>query len=261
MGAVQVGMLRALIEAGIVPEMLVGTSVGAVNSVWLGRDPSIKGIESLEGLWHRMKREDLFPGGRLSTAWNALRKGSFVYSNSGMRHVVEAEGFTTFEDLAVPVHVNATNLDTGEEIWFDKGPLMDPLLASCAMPGIFPPVVIDGALCIDGGVANNIPVSRAVEMGARVVYVLNVNAAAQRRELSRPHDYVMHGLVLARVQRYRRELERYGKRARIIEMPTCDVGYIPFTNMSQTERLMKTGEEVARTFLAEQGAGDRRRTG
>lgn len=251
MGAVQVGMLTALMERGIVPDALVGTSVGALNAVFLANDPTTEGVRRLHEVWSHMRRDDLFPGGRLVSAWHVLKRGSYVFSNAGLRRILQAElgDVDTFEALKLPVNLNATNMDTGEEVWFNSGPLLDPLLASAAMPGVFPPVTIGDATYIDGGVANNVPLSRAVEIGAKQIYVINVNASAQKRALSRPYDFMMHGFVLARAHRYRGDIVRYQQQAQIIEMPVADVGHVAFTNMSQTDRLIEAGYETATHFL------------
>lgn len=252
LAAVQVGQLGALFTMGITPDMAVGTSAGALNAIYIASNPSVEGASALRELWIRMKKEDLFPRGRLMSAIQVLRRGSHVYSSEGLRRLVANEfPDLNFEDLAIPAHVVATHLDTGEETWFSTGPILEPLLASSAMPGVFPPVLIDGGRYIDGGVANNIPFSRAVELGATRIYVLNVHSSFQQRPLNRPHDFVMHGYLLARAQRYRHDLEECRRVADVIEFPAIDVGYVPFTNLTNTERLIDAGFEEAMKFLKE----------
>lgn len=251
LGAVQVGWVRALLEKGITPGFVVGASVGALNAVFVAANPTAEGAQTLRDLWMRMRKDDLFPGGRLVSAWHAVRKGSFVFSNAGLKRLIE-EGLTprTFEELKMPAHVVATDIASGDEVWFSSGEILEKLLASAAMPGVFPPVAIDGVGYIDGGVANNVPVSRAIEVGAKRIYVLNVHSMDQPRTLNRPHDFMMHGLVLARSQRFRKEIARYREMAEIIEFPFIDVGHVAFTNLSQTERLIEAGYEGGREFLA-----------
>jgi NTE family protein len=250
LGAVQVGFLHALFERGIVPDVVVGVSVGALNAVAVADDPSAAGVESLEGLWLRMRKEDLFPGGRLTWAWHAVTRGPSLYSNDGLRRIIDRQlRASTFEELLIPAHVVATDLATGEEAWFSQGPITEPLLASAAMPGVLPPVEIHGVRYVDGGVANNVPVSRAVALGARQVYVLNVHAAAQPRRLARPHDFMMHGMVLARAQRYRNEVESLRRKVSVVEFPPVEVGHIPFTSVAHTGRLIEAGYRNASAFL------------
>lgn len=248
--------MQALAEFGIVPDLAIGTSVGALNASFIANDPTENGAQALTEVWHRMRKDDMFPGGRFGTMMHAVRRGSHVYSDAGLRRIIASSLPLTFEELTVPLHVVATNLSTGDETWFSSGELMDPLLASAAMPGVFPPVEIGGVTYIDGGVSNNVPVSKAIELGARHVHVLNVFAAGQGRALNRPHDFMMQGLVLARAQRYRRDLEQYRVKATIHEFPAVQVGHIPFTSLEHTERLMTSGYEEGRKFLeGEAGAG------
>lgn len=251
LGALQVGLVQALFARGIVPNVVIGASVGALNAVFIANDPTPAGAESLRSLWLRMRRESLFPGGRLGSTWHALTRGTHLYPNAGLRRVIEMEvSAARFEDLAIPAHVVATALDTGEEAWFSSGPIVGPLLASCALPGVLPPVTLDGRTYIDGGVVNNVPVSKAIELGARHVYVIHVKTASQYRRLSRPHDFMMHGLVLSRAQRYRQDIEFYRRKAHIIEFPAIDVGYVPFISMDHTARLIETGFQAGLAFLA-----------
>lgn len=248
-GALQVGYLQALAEFGIVPDLVIGTSVGALNASIIANDPTERGAQALTQVWLGMRKDDMFPGGRFETMMHAMRRGSHVYSNAGLRRTIASALPLTFEELALPLHVVATDLATGDEKWFTSGELMDPLLASAAMPGVFPPVEINGTIYIDGGVSNNVPVSRAIELGARHIHVLNVNASGQGRALNRPHDFMMQGLVLARGQRYRRDLEKYRAQATIHEFPAVQVGHIPFTSLEHTERLIKAGHDEGLKFL------------
>lgn len=256
LGALQVGILRALSERGIVPDFVVGSSVGSLNACFVASDPSLEGVELLRGVWMRMRKDDLFPGGRLVSAWHAVRRGSFVFSSAGLRRIINNDlEARSFEELRIPAYVAATNMASGEEAWFSSGGILEPLLASSAMPGVFPPVEINGVTYIDGGVANNVPAAKAVELGARTVYVLNVHAMSQHRPLNRPYDFMMHGLVLARAQRFRHEIEDLRKQAEIIEFPRIEVGHVAFTNLSQTERLISSGYEKGSDFLGSLGFG------
>lgn len=250
LGAVQVGFLHALFDRGIVPDVVVGVSVGALNAVAIADDPTHAGVEALESLWLRMRKDDLFPEGRLVSAWHAVTRGSSLYSNAGLRRLIDRHlSASTFEELVIPAHVVATDLGTGNEAWFSEGPVADALLASAAMPGVLPPVTIDGVVYVDGGVVNNVPVSRAITLGARQVYVLNVHAAGQARKLVRPHDFMMHGMVLARAQRYRHDLEIYRRKATILEFPAVEVGHVPFTSTAHASRLIEAGYRTADEFL------------
>ena len=154
-------MLQVLAEHGFVPDRIFGSSVGAINGVGFAAEPTREGVERLTQVWLRIRREDIYPQGRLHGPWLYLQQRDAVYANSGLRAIVE-EGFPheRLEDAAIPVEVVATSLTDGGERWFTYGPAVDAVLASAAMPAIFPPVEIDGERYIDGGVVNNVPIQR-----------------------------------------------------------------------------------------------------
>ncbi|MDQ3645529.1 MAG: patatin-like phospholipase family protein [Actinomycetota bacterium] len=254
LGALQVGTLKALIERGVRPELVVGTSVGALNAAFVAFDPTPEGIARLERHWRAFRDGDLFPGGRFRVPWaRMLRRGNSVFEHSGLRRMIEI-GLgpeARFEDAVVPLGVVATDIDSGVERLFASGPLMDPLLASAAMPGIFPPIEIDGHTYTDGGVANNVPMAPAVSMGAKTLYVLNATSHShQRRPLIRPMDYLLHSFALARSQRLFLEQPFYSDRVRVVMLPSPALDfYVPFASMAYTDRLIKLAYEETVRFL------------
>ncbi|MFN2526544.1 MAG: patatin-like phospholipase family protein [Actinomycetota bacterium] len=257
LGALQVGAARALFEYGITPHLAVGTSVGALNASFIAFDPSLEGLDKLERVWRDLKSTDLFPGGRFSVPWaRMLRHGNGVYDNAGIRTIV-GTGLPDkrIEDAAIPLGIVATDLETGQERVFAEGPIAEPLLASSAMPGVFPPVQIDGRSYIDGGVANNVPISPAVGLGATTIYVLDTTASAtQRRPLNRPLDYLLHAFSLARSQRLAVDHALYGERVRLIVLPTAEMDFfVPFASMEHTDRLIGLGYRATASFLEARG--------
>ena len=194
-GALHVGALRALLEAGIRPDMLVGTSIGAWNAAWLAHTPTLAGVEALASIWTSLQ-----PGqallGRPNSFWSrthalkgllmleALRRvasgSASLYSDAGLRQIL-AQHFTgmTFEDLTLPLSVIATNLSRGGRAIFRHGPIIEAVLASSAIPGIFPPVSIGGTVYADGGMVDGCSVETAIEMGARRIFVLAIGYDAE----------------------------------------------------------------------------------
>lgn len=174
LGAMQVGMLRALAEAGIRPDLVTGTSVGSLNAAVLalpGDDP----LTRLHRIWAHMTRHEAFPGGVLSQVRTLAQSKTHLFPSTGLatiiaEHVGES---TTFEDLALPLGVVATEVETAQPLLIRSGPLGPPLLASCAIPGIFPPVAHDGRLLYDGGLVANVPMRQALTMGAQSLVVLD----------------------------------------------------------------------------------------
>ncbi len=174
LGAVEVGMLRALLEAGVVPDVVVGTSVGAVNGAALAADPTLEGVERLGRLWSELSGGEVFGGTLLSRARTAWRTGTALHSAAPLTDLLAGELPASFEDLPVPFQCVAACVERASEHWFTAGPLVPAVVASCAVPGLLPPVEVDGEHFLDGGLVHSIPVGRAVELGADTVYVLQV---------------------------------------------------------------------------------------
>ena len=254
LGALQVGALKALFEREIRPDLCVGTSVGALNATWTAFEPTPEGIVHLEDTWLRMKDNDLFPGGgRFKASWaRMLVRGNRIFENIGIRRLVETSlGRPRFEDSQIPLAITATDLETGAEKIFSTGDVLDPLLASTAMPSIFPPVPIGGRNYIDGGVANNVPIAPAVEMGATTVYVMDSTShSRQRRPLNRPIDYLLHAFTLARGQRFTLEAELFAEKVKLIVIPAPWLDFfVPFASMEHTAKLIEMAYEETSKFL------------
>jgi NTE family protein len=183
-----------------------------------------------------------------------LVRGDRVFENSGIRRLIDTRlGNAHFEDAQVPLGVIATVLESGDQKIFTSGEILRPLLASAAMPGIFPPVEIDGELFTDGGVANNVPVQPAIDMGAKTIYVMNATATGlQRRPLNRPMDYLLHAFALARSQRFMFEREYYADQSvRLIMVPTQPLDFfVPFASVAHTATLIDSAYHTTTRFLS-----------
>jgi NTE family protein len=245
--------LRALFEKGIAPDLLCGSSVGALNAAGVAFEPSLFGVERLEQTWTRLAHAGLFPTRRFGFSWaRFLARGDRVFDSAPVRALIKATvGDRRLEDAQVPVGIVATELNSGAETLFTSGAAMERLLASASMPGILPPVRIDDDLYIDGGVANNVPIAPAVAMGATTVYVFDSTARNHaRRPLERPIDYMTHAFSLSRSQRSVIEQPILEKRVRLIDvpLPTLDF-YIPFTSLEHSVRLMELARERVSRWL------------
>jgi NTE family protein len=206
-GAVEVGMLQALIAKGITPDLVVGTSVGALNGAAIAAAPTAETVAQLRETWLGLNGEALFGGSILSGAAHFVRTRTHLHSNRPLRTLIQKMLPATFEELAVPFHCVAASIERAAEHWFSEGSLADAILASAAVPGVLPPVLIDGEHFIDGGVVNSIPISRAVELGATEIYVLQVGRVENR--LAAPKSPVQVALVafeIARLHRFQRDL-------------------------------------------------------
>lgn len=174
LGAAQVGMLRALAERGIVADLVVGTSVGALNGAIVALDPH-DAVARLTPVWAMMTRRHVFPGGPLGQARTLRRGRTHLFPNTGLRAVIDAHlpRDATFADLAVPFGAVTMDVTTAAAHVLRDGPLAPALLASAAIPGIYPSVTIDGRQLYDGGVVANVPLIQALAMGARSLVVLD----------------------------------------------------------------------------------------
>lgn len=251
LGAVQVGQLLALAEREIAPDILVATSVGSLNASLISCEPTLDGARKLAAIWTRLRSEDIFPGGRVARAWHVVSGGDHIYPNDGIRKLVERLPIRTFEECAVPLHIGAMNLRSGEERWFSSGSLLPAVLASTALPGIFPPVAIDGDRYIDGGVVNNVPISRAIEQGATRIYVLTCAPPRHDdgRPIRRPLDVLVTAFAHSRANRVTIDLERFADEAAIVMMPTFDPGFIRYNDPSHSDRLITRSLALCREQL------------
>jgi NTE family protein len=251
LGALQVGQMRALVEAGITPDLIVGTSVGALNGATFAARPTLEGLDALADVWIRLDSSDLFPGSRVARAWKMLRRGEALYPNSGIRSLAEHIGVKTYEELQIPLRVVASNLRTGKEQVFSTGSLTDTILASTAMPGVFSPVILDGESYVDGGVVNNVPISVAVAAGAKNVYVLNCLPCQrdEQRQIRRPIDVLVQAVTHARASRLHHDLERYADEVQFV-IPPVPATNVRFDDNSQAARLIQLGYDNTRSYLA-----------
>jgi NTE family protein len=172
-GAVQVGMLEELIRRGIRADRVFGASVGAINGASYAGDPTLQGVEHMKNVWRDVRGTDIFPRGTFDGPWAWFQKRPAVHANTGLRRIIEAGlDYENLEDATIPIEVVTTSLTDGRERWITHGPAVEAILASSAIPSIFPPVTIDGDVLVDGGVVNNVPISRALSAGCDRIYVL-----------------------------------------------------------------------------------------
>lgn len=206
-GAVQVGMLSELVARGIRADRVYGASVGAVNGAAYCGDPTPTGMEELRRIWLSLSGEKIFPRRIAEGPWTYFQQRPAVHSNAGLRRIVE-EGvrFPRLEDATIPLEVVATSLTDGRECWLTEGPTVEAVLASAAIPAMFPPVAIGDDLLMDGGVVNNVPISRAIQGGATRIYVLLCGPLHYKpRPARRPVEAVLTAFFVAVHARFARE--------------------------------------------------------
>jgi NTE family protein len=219
-GVSQVGMLRALFERDIVPDVVIGTSAGALNGAAICYAPNLTGVAQLAAAWEQLRSDHVFPGGRLHRAWNVVRRGTHLFESIGLEEVIHnSTPARSFADLEIPLRVIATDLDSGEEVILVRGPLKPALLASTALPGVFPIVHHDGRRLVDGGVVDNVPLSHALAGPVDRVFVLNVSSGMNDRIERSPLDVVMTSFTHARSQRFELELRFVPPEIEVVVLP------------------------------------------
>lgn len=251
LGAVQVGMLQALTEAGIRPDLLIGTSVGAVNAAWIGGRPDHDGALQLGEVWRSLRRQHIFPLSPWSSARGLLGRSNHVISNASLGDVLTKHlPYERLEEAAVPVHVIATELKTGRAALISSGPAVPALLASTAIPGIFPPVTIGRRDFIDGGVANHTPIAAAMELGATRIFVLPVGYPWLRQEPTNALGMALHALARFIEQKLDAEVAAYRHLADIQVLPTQDAPAVSPADFSHTDELITRGYRSCHKYLA-----------
>jgi NTE family protein len=204
-GAVEVGMIRALDEAAIKPDVILGTSIGAFNGGVIADYPGSEGVERLTGFWEEVTGADLFQTGLLDRALRVATLKPALHETSELRklleHAIHPE--TQIDDLNVPFQCVAASIEATTDHWFDSGPLVDAVLASSAVPGLFPPVEIDGEHFYDGGLVDSVPLGRAIHLGADIIYILQVGRMeSPLRPPQRLHEAALISFEIARRHRF-----------------------------------------------------------
>ncbi len=252
LGAVQVGMLAALAERDVVPDLLVGTSAGALNAAYLaGRSLDQNTVAGLSEVWCGLSTWSVFrPEPRRALAMVAGR-GASLFGDRGLRELAERHlDFDQLQDAAIPLSVVATDLLTGEKVVFRDGSAVTAILASSAIPGISPSVRRDGHDLVDGGLADNAAISTAIAAGAERVYVLPCGypcalAEAPRSGLGR----IAQAMSLLTHQRLIHDLDLYRHRAELVVLPPpCPISISPM-DFRHAPDLISRAREAATRFL------------
>ncbi|MBN2701988.1 MAG: patatin-like phospholipase family protein [Methylohalobius sp. ZOD2] len=221
LGAVQVGMLKALVTNGVEADLAVGASVGALNAAYFAGDPTPEGVFKLEQIWRALRRDRILPIAPLTGLLGLFAKRNHFIKPHALARLIRLHlPFRRLEEAQIPCHVVATDLFTGEEVVLSSGPVLKALLASAAIPGVLPPVRIRGHCLIDGGVANHTPLSTAVGLGAKRVIVLPTGAPCTLERMPQGIlEIVLHSLNLFTVQQLLKDATYYRDQLEIIILP------------------------------------------
>lgn len=253
LGAIQVGMLAELLRSGVRPDFIVGVSAGAINGAFLAHEVSAGGVERLAALWSATTTREA-----LGLSWRSvlgvLGMRGHVGDPRGLRALL-ARAFRArrFDQLALPFHVVCAELITGEAVVLSSGELIEAVVASAAIPGIFPPVTHGERTLVDGAIASESAVAVAHRLGADRLFVLPCGFACaasvvSRRALGR----AMHAITLLGARELRHDCERFGEKVGIhVVPPLCPLGCSPY-DYSQARELIERSATATREWI---GAG------
>jgi NTE family protein len=256
LGAIQAGMLRARYERGVRPDLLVGTSAGALNAAYIAARPqTVQTAKALADVWRGLRREDVFPIHPPTLIAGLSSHGDHLVPGRPLRELISRHlQLERLEDAAVPLHVVTFDLLSGHEVRLSEGPALGAVLAAAAIPGVFPPVRWGERLLVDGGTVNNTPISHAVALGARRIFVLPIQDLSDRR-LSRPArgalESAVHAFALLANARLEADLARYRFDAELIVLPAPNRSHVLPTDFNQADRLIAGALQASRVVLGE----------
>lgn len=256
-GAVQVGMLRALCAHGVRPDFVTGSSVGAINGAFYAGAPNPAGIDRLETVWRALRRRDVFPLTLLHLL-RAFASADHLFDPTGLRGLLAAHlPFRMLEDSVLPMHVVATDLLTGAAVRLSAGPAVEAVLASCAIPAIYPPVRFGDRQLIDGAVACNTPVRTAVELGAtRLIVLPTAFACAHAAPPRGVFGNAFHAMDLFITQQLAQDTALHAGHTQVITVPPlCPLAASPYDFSHAGELIDKAACSTER-WLEDGGLGD-----
>jgi len=251
LGACQAGMLQALYERDVRADMIVGSSVGAINGAFIAsRPPTVETARELQAVWRGLSRSQVFPANPVAAGLGLLGVRDHLVPVGPLRELVQRHiDIELLEDARVQLHVVAADPLADEEVRLSSGPAVDAILASAAIPGVFPSVPWQGRRLVDGGSLNNTPISHAVELGADRIVVLPAIQRGQRTHAARGAV----GAALTAMSRIvARDLAeavtRYEEAAEMIVLPSP--AHVPLlTDFTRTDELIADGFASARRAL------------
>lgn len=256
LGAVQVGMLQALAERDIQPDLLVGTSAGAVNASYIaGYGMGIESLDELARTWKGLRRQNVFPFDVLRHVMALSGARPSLCSNTSLRRLIESNlPYRNLEDASIPIHIVSTNLRSGQEILLSSGDALSAVLASTAIPGVLPPVEREGVTLVDGGVADNTAISQAIALGADQIYVLPAGFSCDLEEPPRGALAVaVQALTLLIEQRLVIEVAQFAPHADVRVLPPLCPLAVSSVDFSRAAELIERAHESTGRWIDDGG--------
>jgi NTE family protein len=243
----QTGQLIALFEAGITPDLVIGVSAGALNGAAIAHRPTLDTAEQLATIWRGLRRGYIFRGSRHERAWHVLRHHPHLYRSDGLIDLVTR--FLPCSDLAqlsIAFEAGTVNIDDARIDFHRTGDPRTVLVASASLPGVFRPVVIDGRRHVDGGIAVNLPIQRARDLGADLIFAFDCRAGTRHRL---PEAMSALGVLTSSIAVAREILTPSQDHPSVIRLPAPDTYGIGMYDFSHGQRLISEGHRLVTEFL------------
>ncbi len=244
-GAIQVGMLQSLTAHGITADMVVGSSVGALNGAFYAGDPTPEGVERLATIWRGLTRREVFPV-TWRTMLGFLWRRDFLISHDGIRKLIDDHiPYRNLQDASLPLHIVATDIITGDSVVLSEGSTAEAIVASTAIPGAFTPVYYRDHYLADGAISSNTPIRVAIQKGARRLIILPTgHACANDAPPVGAVANVLHALTLLISRQLVSELEGLGPDIEyFVVPPLCPLMGSPYD-------FTRTAEHIDRAIQA-----------
>lgn len=251
-GAIQVGMLQSLAAHGITADMVVGSSVGALNGAFYAGDPTLKGVERLGTIWRGLTRQDVFPMS-WRTVLSFLWRRDFLIPHDGIRKLIEDHiPYRNLQDAKLPLHIVTTDIVSGDSVVLSEGSIAEAIVASTAIPGAFAPVHYRNYYLADGAISSNTPIQVAVKKGARRLIILPTgHACATQKPPVGAVANALHALTLLIARQLVSELESLGPEIEyFVVPPLCPLVGSPY-DFSRTADHIARAIQTTDAWLAE----------
>ncbi|MCH8051065.1 MAG: patatin-like phospholipase family protein [Chloroflexi bacterium] len=252
LGAVQVGVLKALFRGGLRPSMVVGTSVGALNGAFVAFQPDLAGVSELEAVWRDLRASRIFEQNPVRLAVNLITRRNCMFRTDLLQQLIGDSLVTDdFAAAQIPLRVVATDMTRGEKVVLEEGPVSEAVLASCAIPGLFCPVESGGVMLVDGGLVANMDLETAVNAGASDILAIDLTQPPDGFKSDSIVKVLYRSLELLLQQQVKRDIERFSDRARItVIRPHLDHAHT-LASFGHIGHLIEEGERLGRQLLEE----------
>src|SRR5690349_15971902 len=251
-------MLQSLAAHGVAADMVVGSSVGALNGAFYAGDPTLDGVQRLAAIWRSLTRHDVFPMS-WRTVLSFLWHRDFLIPHDGVRKLIDDHiPYRRLEQAQLPVHIVTTDIISGDSVVLSEGSTSDAIVASTAIPGAFSPVHYRDYYLADGAISSNTPIRVAVAKGARRLIVLPTGHACANDDP--PVGAVanaLHALTLLIARQLVNELENLGPHVEYyVVPPLCPLVGSPY-DFSQTSEHIERAALATDAWLAQDGLNKR----